>query len=57
MLKFLVRHQFFYFAGHSLNVVDNQFIKIGVLVSVVDDELAADGLPSGVCIRLNNVCD
>lgn len=40
LLKLLVCHQLLDFSGHDLYMIDNQVIKIGELVRVVDHKLA-----------------
>ena len=40
LLKLLVGHQFLNLPGHGLYMIDNQVIKIGELVRVVNHKLA-----------------
>jgi hypothetical protein len=41
--------------SHRLDMIDNQFVEIGIAVVTVDNQLAADGLSRGVGIRLCNI--
>ena len=54
-LELLVRHQLFHLPRHRLDVVDDQLIKIGVLVLRVNNELVPNTLPSEVGVRLNDI--
>lgn len=55
MFELFVRHQLLNLASHSLHVVDDQFIQIGVLVFGVHDELRAHCLACWVGIRLDDI--
>ena len=48
-------HELLHLPCHRLDVVDDQLIKIGVLVLRVNNKLVPNTLPSEVGVRLNDI--
>ena len=58
MLEFFMGHQFFYSAGHSLDVVHDKFVQVGIPMLGVDNQGPPNSVPSRiVVIEFGNICD
>ena len=55
MLELLVSHELLNPTSRRLDMIDNEFVEIGIAVVTVDNQLAAGGLSRGVGIRLCHI--
>ena len=51
----LVSHKILNTPRHGLDMVDNQFVKIAILVLLIDDKLTSCLLVTDRCIRLKHI--